>query len=160
MTAGAPAARSAQLPIELWLASADRARRDDIVIAWDRDPEQAAILPCGIKWDAIATPIRAGLNALRGLLGGQSRHAIGPVLHSHREDRLHWLIPIETVPNHWTPLRALHLGHGHHIAAVAPGRGVTRPAEWIHLPAVAGILTPPHMLAAALRAVADDRNAP
>lgn len=150
---------AADVLMDFWLASADRhrgpdghRRRDDILTVWDRDPTHLAILPCGTKWDAITTPTQAGMHALQQLLGGPDKAAVGPVLHDPR-DGLHWLVPVELHPDHWTALRGVqHLGHGHHIAAVAPGRGVTRPAEWIHLPDVTGILTPPHLLAAALTA--------
>lgn len=136
-----------------WLAAAAGLRRYEIVIAWDTYPDRIVNLPCGVRWDAVRTPARLSPAVLEQLLGGDDRHHIGPILQDHRTGEAYWLV--EPGADHWNSLSDVELlGQGQHLAVPAPNTGVDWPAEWIHWPEVADTLTPPHILAAALKAAA------
>lgn len=138
-----------------WLAAAAGSRRYEIVIRWDWEPDWLARLPCGLRWDAVKTSARLGPTVIEQFLGGNDRHRIGPILQDHRTGEAYWLTPIETDTSRWDGLPGVELlGQGQHLAAPAPKSSIIGLAEWIHWPQTPGTLTPPHILAAALKAAA------
>lgn len=155
MTARELTERWAAMSPAAWLAAAAGLRRYEIVIAWDTYPDRIVNLPCGVRWDAVRTPARLSPLVLERLLGGDDRHHIGPVLQDHRTGMAYWLTPTEADAGRWQDLPDVELlGRSHHIDAPAPEGGGTWPTEWIHWPQTPGTLTPPHILAAALKAAA------
>lgn len=150
---------------ETWLASAaGKPHRFDAVIAWDRQPNKLAQLPCGIRWDVVRTPDTIGLPALE-TLSGSREGSLGPVLHDRRSGQLYWLIPV--MAEHRDEWLQLHpeivlLGADSYLSCPAPDAepAADWPAAWAYWPHQTGTLTDPAALLAALGAhVATDLGA-
>lgn len=95
--------------------------------------ERTQLLPAGVLWDAVRTPISLGLPVLHRLKASPADAAqLGPVLRDHADGRLYWLIQPGTTGGWPEGVRVLTTGSW----LVTP-RSVfdqTCRVRWAHLP--------------------------
>ena len=149
----------ANLPGNTWLAGAERtAGRHDIMIRWGWDPSWLAPLPCGVRWDVLAMSGGLGLAVLKALRRARTCPALGPVLHDGALSMTYWLLPVEVdAEARWREVDATLqlMTRGAYLSAPDPDPDpevlAPRHQEWVSWPPVTGTLTPPDVLAAAIK---------
>jgi hypothetical protein len=138
-----------------WLASAVGADRAATERDWPRQPGGIQMLPCGVYWDVVRLPEELGLAALRTLLAADAtRPAVGPVMHDPHGGHVYWLVSMERHADYtWSRVapESRVRSSGDYLAAVEPEPAVPGPVRWVHWPAVTSMLTPPALLAAAVK---------
>jgi hypothetical protein len=106
------------------------------------------LLPCGVLFDAVRTPVALGMPVLNRLLAeSDDAELLGPVLWDGYRDLLYWLVSPGATDDY--PDEAKLLGVGAWVAAPLPFGRATKDAAWLHLPEQR-IVTGPAWLSAAL----------
>lgn len=107
-----------------------------------------ALLPAGVLWDAVRTPVALGMPVLERLLADTAdAEQLGPVLLDDGAACLYWLVSPGSSDAY--PDEAHLMGAGWWIAAPDELSQGTYRAAWVHLPEHP-IVTGPAWLAAAL----------
>lgn len=106
------------------------------------------LMPAGILWDAVRTPLALGMPVLERLLADpDDAPQVGPVLYDGERGLLYWLVQAGATDTYPEPARLLAAGWWIVTPALMYDR--SRTARWIHLPCER-VLTGPAWLAAAL----------
>jgi hypothetical protein len=138
------------MPPSTWLAAAAGSLRHDVVLAWDRAPDQPQPLPCGVRWHAARVAGHIGEPVLDRLMADDSQ-AVGPVLRAARTSALYWLLPVEVGARaRWSHLPVRVLTSDSYLAAPSPDSHAHKPAGWVRWPEATGTLTSPDLLAGAV----------